>query len=375
MRSYGAALSHSLAFAIALFVNRMDDWPALAWIFFFFLGCGFLVFDGSRYRFGSFLRSANLAWLMVIGVVVFLYNRTYGVTPEIWTLAAMPMLALCMKKQYLKYYIWGFGAVIITFSIGLITQWAFHIAPTNGAYRYTWVFNPAWPAAAWPMIDPNNAALVLNCALLPIFYSSLKVSKWIPVGLLLIAALFFTGSKAGIGAAVIGCLYLAVQTVGFRWWLGFVCAACAACAALAWLPLGFAFASRLPLWGAAASLLDINPLTGVGVGVFQNYYQHIRTEHYSSGFFAHNDMLQIAVEMGIPAAFVFGLQWVVASLETCPANRVSAAVLFAILAQSMVEFQFYVPAISLLAGLAFAWHTYHNEEATWEESGLHLSGQ
>lgn len=373
MRRCGAALLHTLSFAIALFVQRMDDWAAAAWIFFFFAGCALLVFDGRRYKFDSFLRVANLLWLIAIGVVVFLFNRVYGVTPVIWILAAMPLLALCLRKEYLKFYLAGFGAVITAFAVALIVQWTFRIWPPEGI-RYTWVFDPTHPAAAWPMVDPNNAAMVLNCALIPCFSLALRKAKWFLLWAIFVAALILTGSKAGIAVAAAACLYVTLRIIGSRWWVKAAYAACAICAALSWLLISVAFVTRFPIWSAAVSLLDIHPFTGLGVGTFGAYYAHIRTEHYSAGFFAHNDVLQIAVEMGIPAAFVFSLQWVIVALETCRANIVSGAALFALLAQSMVEFQFYVPAVSLLAGLAFAWHTYHNEDATYEATGKHLSG-
>jgi hypothetical protein len=72
--------------------------------------------------------------------------------------------------------------------------------------------------------------------------------------------------------------------------------------------------------------------------------------------YAHNDLLQFAVEMGVPAALAFcGMAWA-AARATCRQNIVSGAVLAALFLQALTEFQFYVPAVSLLAGLALGWH-------------------
>ena len=78
--------------------------------------------------------------------------------------------------------------------------------------------------------------------------------------------------------------------------------------------------------------------------------------------FAHNVVMQIAIEMGWWAALVFVAMWVSVLLKTCHTNIVAAGVLVAIMLQSMLEFQFYVPVVSLLAGLALAYHSCYHEQ-------------
>lgn len=372
MRRNGAALLHTLSFAIALFIQRMDDWPAMAYIFFFFAGCALLVFDGKQYDKMSLVRGTNLAWLVAVGAVVFLFHKAYGITPEVWCLASMPMLALFLKKENLWGYATGFGAVITLFAFSLDFQFLLGIFPESGAIRYTW-FIPSQPAVAWPMIDPNNAALVLNCALLPFFHYALyprpeidnedtRVSIRIFYSLLCIPlalALFFTGSKAGIICALAAIFYLSVRKDGWRPGHALVAGLGILGGIYFCAPLLASFGSRLPMWHGAAKLLELAPWDGTGVGTFANYYKVTRMETYSSGFFAHNDVLQIAIEMGIPVAFVFITQWLAVAVTTWKANDVSAAVLFVMMAQSMVEFQFYVPVVALLAGIAMAYHAYH----------------
>src|SRR5262249_17368339 len=86
------------------------------------------------------------------------------------------------------------------------------------------------------------------------------------------------------------------------------------------------------------------------------YYGQVRTETQTAGVFAHNDPLQFMIEMGWPAGFEFLLLVLIAAASTNRRNLVSGCVLLALFIQSMVEFQFYVPALSLFGGAALGYH-------------------
>ncbi len=185
--------------------------------------------------------------------------------------------------------------------------------------------------------------------------------------LLFFIALLCTYSKAGICAGILICLALAVYRSEERWWLGSILASalCAIAVAIDQIPstseIWNSTYQRMEIWATAVQMLHLRPMFGIGLGEFGNVYQILRTEHGSAGVFAHNDIMQIAIEMGWWSAVIFVAMWISVFVKTCRHNIVAAGVLAAILTQSMLEFQFYVPVVSLLAGLALAYHSCYGQ--------------
>jgi hypothetical protein len=66
--------------------------------------------------------------------------------------------------------------------------------------------------------------------------------------------------------------------------------------------------------------------------------------------------MQLGIEMGWPLFSVFVVMLIAAASATTGKNIVSGAVMLAVIIQSMTEFQFYLPAVNLVFGLALAWH-------------------
>jgi hypothetical protein len=116
------------------------------------------------------------------------------------------------------------------------------------------------------------------------------------------------------------------------------------------------FWNRFPIWDTSMKLFHMMPWTGSGIGTFGYYYQRMRYEHYTAGWFAHNDLLQFAIELGWPCALVFVALILSVVATTQKVNIVPAAILLSTFMQSCVEFQYYVPAISVLTGATLAWH-------------------
>jgi hypothetical protein len=271
----------------------------------------------------------------------FIFTPVTGGATYMYVLAAMPSLALCLRKEDLKPYFAGFLAVAALYAGGLVLQMWLDVRTT--AYHYEGRY-------AWPLLDPNNAAMVVNMALIPCLHMALNEGRrWHgPV------ALF---CAAGAAAFVL---------CSARYGRGFVPAALAALALAAASALHFrpgliavmahSFADRFPIWEASLPLLWIRPLLGLGLGSFGHYYEQVRTEQYTVGWHSHNDLLNFAVEMGVPAALVFCALCAAVALTTRRANLPAACVLLAVLLQSMVEFQFYIAPVSLMAGLALGWH-------------------
>ena len=349
-----AAILHSIAFAIALFVQFWASPLAGAWVFFHLAGCAVLLYGGQYPAHKGPLWGLTLAWLLAVTTSAFLFAPVRGGAATMWVLASTPMLALCLRKEHLKPYTAGFLAVGSCYAIGLVIQMALHTQTT--AYNYE-------GRHAWPLLDPNNAAAVVNLAFLPCIWLSLsKDRRWSLLVALFALALYATGSKAGFCVAALGSLVMLSARYGAQVLLfAFCVAAFCAPAVFTYRPdlivlMAHSFADRFPIWEASVQLLAIRPLLGVGFGAFSYYYEQVRIEQYTAGWHSHNDVLQVAIEAGIPAGVIFCLLLAAVAFTTRRINLAAGCAFTAITLQSMVEFQFYIPAVSLPLGLALAWH-------------------
>jgi O-antigen ligase len=351
------ALLHALAFGISLFVQSMSTPLAGAWLFFHLSGCALQRYRDDRSAPKGLVWSACLCWAITIAASAFLFTPVMGAATTMWILIAMPSLALCVRKQDLGYYACTFGFVILCYALGLITQMVLHVHYTLFDYdgRY-----------GWPLVDPNNAAAVINTALIPCLWFWLnhkgaRVHFWDVLLLVFGAALFATGSKAGMACAGICGSILAVDRYGSKLFLaGILSVPALAALVIVCRPdliLLFvqSFADRLPIWEGSWPLLWVRPWLGLGLGTFGHYYAQSRVETYTAGWHSHNDLLQMAIEMGIPAAGVFVCLAIAVLLKTRRQNIVPAVVMLGVFLQSMVEFQFYIPPVSLLMGLALGY--------------------
>ena len=122
---------------------------------------------------------------------------------------------------------------------------------------------------------------------------------------------------------------------------------------------------RLVIWQAGLEMLKDKPLLGTGIGTFWLVYPKYRSDSDDSGgFHAHNDYLQLAIEAGLPGAFLFvliiiSLGHMVWKLLKCnlllPKHRYELVAFFGALItlflHSLFTFNFYVLPIMLMAGL------------------------
>lgn len=345
---------HALAFIICLGVQSMNSPLAGAWLLFHIAGCAALLYNGKYNTNPGMLWYVCVVWNLTLGVSAFLFMPVYNGAATMWVLLSMPSLALCLRKEYLRPYCMFFFSIILAYALGLILQMVLKVEYDhyNIGARY-----------AWPMLDPNNAAAIVNLALVPCIYLTLfKDVRWALLCGLFAIALYATGSKAGVGAAGAALLIFSICKYG------------AECAAF-WLAIGIiqgvaaffyapdiilifinALSDRFPIWETSWDLILLHPWTGLGLGLFGKYYQMYRTEQYTGGWFAHNDLLQITAEMGIPCGLIFCILIGTILFTTRRSNLVSGVTLLAIILESMVEFQFYVPAVSMGMGLALGCH-------------------
>ncbi len=120
---------------------------------------------------------------------------------------------------------------------------------------------------------------------------------------------------------------------------------------------------RLAVWADTLRLIGERPLAGIGLGAFEAAYTKVQTVDVNARVdHAHNDYLQVAAELGVPAAICFWAMIFTLATRTAracwiPANRTRQAIslgatgaLAALLLHSLTDFNLYIPA----NGLVFA---------------------
>jgi tetratricopeptide (TPR) repeat protein len=143
---------------------------------------------------------------------------------------------------------------------------------------------------------------------------------------------------------------------------------------------------RVLIWQSTWEMIKDHPWLGVGLGLFFLAYPPYRQPaDASGGFFAHNDYLQFWAETGLPGLILavcalLSVAWLMArawrASGLAGAARVELAGLFAglfaIAAHSLVDFNFYILSILMVAGLVLGrWHERIGEAlpvAHWQAS-------
>lgn len=181
--------------------------------------------------------------------------------------------------------------------------------------------------------------------------------------LVLALALLFTASRAGIAATALGLFVLIVARADVaaarRTWILLLCAAAAGFAlafVFVWRDVsafGDDFASRLNIYRLSAELLAQRPWLGYGLGSFAAAFAAIRPPEVTQVWTeAHNTYLELAIELGIPAAFCFvgAIAAILAAmLRGDPRGAVPAVALAAsatIGTHSLVDFPAQIPAVA-----------------------------
>jgi len=344
---------HAIALIIAFFAQSSGSPFAGAWIFFNAAGCAVLLYSNEPTPRRGVLWWATLGWLVALTVHTFLIRPVVNGGSNTAVLMAGPMLALCMKKDTLPYYIKAFLGVAFAYILGMYLQLAMDVE--YAPYNYVMWYGRTAPV--WPIIDPNNAACVLNIALPAFLYAAFYNWRLSFLPALTAGAIILTGSQAGcVTAALTSTAMIIYYLRPSKDLIGLT--ACAMIVAV-WPFLehfsqkwGHSLDARLPMWESSLHLLNISPLFGVGSGQFSVYYKFVRTEFTTGGFFAHNDLLQFAIEFGIPVALIFVCFFATALWKS---PMVARCCFFAALLQSMSEFQFYVPVVALASGLPIAY--------------------
>lgn len=169
-----------------------------------------------------------------------------------------------------------------------------------------------------PKTEPD---VPLKAALLEKFLR--QDSPYLIMCLIVLGALLLTGSRAGIASALTGCgVFFIALGLNRRWawqkWL--VVGGCCLAILFAYLLLsGNVLLDRLdqsqmqndaPLrlgaYAISMRAISANPWLGFGLGSFESTFRLYRDPGFSLWFqHAHNDYLELALELGIPAALMY----------------------------------------------------------------------
>ncbi len=126
--------------------------------------------------------------------------------------------------------------------------------------------------------------------------------------------------------------------------------------------------ARLRIWAAGWEMVQLSPLLGSGLGSFTFLYPRFRHPlDDTTGYFVHNDYLQLWIEGGLPAFLLLVTLLIVVLAKFIHAmknDRIPSTVrielsgwffaLFAIALHSLVTFNFYVLTTLIIAGLMLA---------------------
>jgi O-antigen ligase len=205
---------------------------------------------------------------------------------------------------------------------------------------------------------------------------------------LTMSALIASASRAGFFSALVALAAMAIITASRsdrerRWrLLAAVAAIAMLLLVLTWISGGMlnerlidladvrnADEIRRALWGASLRMINSAPLLGLGLGTFQDAYPMYATQIFPYIMDkAHNDYLEFAAGLGLPAAVAWwaALLWLIGKFvqgalkrrrnRIYPLLGIGATILVAV--HSLADFSLQIPAISLsyavLLGLALA---------------------
>jgi O-antigen ligase len=130
-----------------------------------------------------------------------------------------------------------------------------------------------------------------------------------------LTALGVSGSKAGILALLVAGMVVGVACLrAWRWRGGVICAVAAVLLLILLLPsvrraVGDSAGVRLDYWRAGVVLVQERPLGGHGLDGFAVHYPRVKPPAGEETILAHQETLQAAVDLGIPAMLALLAWW------------------------------------------------------------------
>jgi len=333
----------STGLAVSLFIQHTATPIAGAWFFIVMCACGSWAYKENHEDWDG-IHYAAFLWLMYIFVHGFIIKPKFGGMIYMSVFSVTPFIFLCLPKKHLQLCIQLCGVILAVYAGALVMTYI------ETGYR-----------AAWPLLNANNAAAIINFGLIPavVLFSQRRDLETGALAFIFTCGMLATQSKGGIIAALISLsLYYWVTNPKCRLYLiGIVTAGISAIVFL--IRPGFHnIKTRLEIWDTSLQLLQVDELFGTGWGTFGGYYKIIRTESKTAGMFAHNDLLQILIEGGAIGLLIFSGVIGYIAYKTTKANLLPACVMLAILIHSQISFHFYIASVNILMGAALS-YWYH----------------
>lgn len=315
-----------------------------------------------------------LGWLIAL---VWISDTPYLSWFYAWTLAGLPIALLVWQFVQTPDVAWRW------IRRGL---WA---GVTIGAAQGVWqVLMGGEPRAHGPLIDPNAYAGALNLVFFPLaawFFARdrSRGSRWAASlqagGLFLVALAFFSAnSRGGLIAWVLGMTVLLVAMRGrpnYRAKVALLLGLWGAAFLLMYALTSYnlvqaasqdeSVAARWYLWQSTWLMIKANSWLGTGLGTWSLHYPVFRDQREwgTTGYYAHNDYLQLLAEGGpltvlillVLLALAAHLLWRLIRLPRVDETRTEAIGLLvgvlAVSAHAFVNFIFYQAFVSILCGL------------------------
>jgi len=224
--------------------------------------------------------------------------------------------------------------------------------------------------------------------------------------LVVLGALFLTGSRAGIASALAGSVVMLVAlAINRRWkWfrsLGVAAVFLAVIVSYSFISGALLFDRleqsqiqydtplRLNAYIISLRAIASNPWLGFGLGTFENAFRLYRDSSFPLWFqHAHNDYLELAIELGVPSALMY-LTAIFLMISCCvqgvwkrkrheifPALGLGASVTVSV--HSLVDFSMQIPAVAatyvVLLGLGVAQSWSSKIDADNEKRILYKNG-
>lgn len=354
-----SALLFGAGLVIALFAQSMASPLASSWLF--FVACSLYLLPRDRFIPLSLPRFFCFWWIVGLAFGAFILQPVANGGATLFILISGPVFALSLRKEQCLTFVKVTGVILALYALNVVAQMVFRAHYSDASVMY-WVSWRGGLQYGWPFLDPNNAACFIMPGVIASFYMFWRTRArqqrllFAFLFLLFAFALCATGSDAGALVAALGCGLCLTEYFGIIPLLLIALFGGLAGMELIEAGRGVSLTNRLDIWRSCFQILHQFPWRGVGLGQFAFVYQQVRTETMTLGYFAHNDFLQLLIECGIPIGMLFIALFVALLCKTTRANIGTAAILFALAAQACLEFQFYVPAISLLSGIVIACH-------------------
>jgi len=297
-------------------------------------------------------RQSALGYVMAI---VGLFEAGYGLFqyltgwPYVWTYATGLGRGTYVNRNHYA----GLLEMVLPFVVAGI--WFRAPWKHNTSYAIRW-HNPFSPETAFWFTRLLLFAVVFTALVFSMSKMGIAAAL---TGLLLVTGIALVRSTKREGAAI--ALLLLALPAAYAIWIGL--APVAEHFELLGRP-GSLEQERLPIWRDTLALIRDYPLLGTGLGTYRwsslHYQSHLLNYIYDH---AHNDYLEFAADIGIPAALLlFGSLWLVALKVARRAlilertqDRVLAAgcagAMAAFLTHSLADFNLQIPANALI----FAW--------------------